>query len=228
MHQLSIRERRADRAEDGFTLIELVFTVAIVGIIVVALTGVVVSYLRTTVTVETRLTESHDVQFASAYWQRDVASIGRRSTTYDRPSHSFPLQQSVESPDTGSLVSCSLPSSANLVTLAWTEYAPASPDTPTKITVTYLRQGASPPYNLVRVRCSGSHVDSRVTVAKNLSAIPTVVCVRADGTSGADKCNGSGANVPVIVTMALTSHDKDSRDASSTYSATLSGERRQT
>jgi prepilin-type N-terminal cleavage/methylation domain-containing protein len=225
---LSIRERRARRADDGFTLIELVITVAIVGIVVVALTGVVVSYLKTTVTVETRLTESHDVQFASAYWQRDVASIGRRSTTYDRTGHTFPLEQSVESPDSGSLASCPLPSAANLVTLAWTEYDPAAPDTPTQVTVTYLRRGANAPYDLVRVRCTGAHLDSQVTVANNLSDPPVVECVRADGSSGPDKCNGSGANVPVIVTMKLTSHDQDSRDATSTYSATLSGERRQT
>ena len=62
---------------------ELVVTVVILGIIVVPLTGVVLAYLRNTVDTEARLTESHDVQFAAAYWQRDVASIGVRSSTYD-------------------------------------------------------------------------------------------------------------------------------------------------
>ena len=87
--------RRRLSPDDGFTLVELVVTVGILGIIVVPLTGVVLAYLRNTVDTEARLTESHDVQFAAAYWQRDVASIGVRSNTYDTASHSFPLAQSV-------------------------------------------------------------------------------------------------------------------------------------
>ena len=67
--------------------------VAIIGIIGSALTGVVISYLKTTADTESRLVESHDVQFAAAYWQRDVSSIGVRS--YDPGTKTFPLQQSV-------------------------------------------------------------------------------------------------------------------------------------
>ena len=63
----------------------------------VPLTGVVLAYLRNTVDTQARLTESHDVQFAAAYWQRDVASIGVRSSDLRQlASHSFPLLQSVD------------------------------------------------------------------------------------------------------------------------------------
>lgn len=214
--------------DDGFTLIELVVTVAIVGFVVVALTGVVLGYLKTTVSTQARMTESHDIQFASAYWQRDVGSIGVRSTTYDNDPavHSFPLQQSVAAnPVTGVAVGCTLPSGpdvAAVVTLGWTEYDVADPDHPAKVTVTYLAKGSGNHYSLLRVRCTGSTQDSSVTVADNLVAKPSVTC--SGKVAG---CNAGGAGVPMVVTMTLTADDPDNKDAA-TYTATLTGQRRQT
>src|SRR3954467_4760216 len=69
--------RRA-HSDDGFTLIELVISVAILGIVAVALTGIVMQYLMVTSSTETRLSESSDLQFVSTYWQNDVRSIGIR------------------------------------------------------------------------------------------------------------------------------------------------------
>src|SRR5262245_47100134 len=133
--------------DDGFTLIELVMTVAILGIIAVALTGIVISYLRTTVDTQARLTESHDVQFAAAYWQRDVASIGVRSTTFDSDPnvHSFALQQSVGLP------ACTLPAGATeVVTLGWSDYASlGSTDAPTLIKVTYASRPTGSSFELL-------------------------------------------------------------------------------
>ncbi len=213
------RIRHRLTAEDGFTLIELVITVAIVGIVVVALTGVVISYLTTTVSTEKRLTESHDVQFASAYWQRDVASIGVRSTTYDSSDavHSFPLLKSVTKD--GSLASCALPSGTAVVTLAWSQYDVIHPDNPTTVTVSYVASPSGSRYELTRRRCTGSTIDSTVTVADNLTAVPTVSCDVA--------CTGAGSAVPGFITMALSVNDPDGHDVTS-YTTTLTGERRQT
>lgn len=208
---------------------ELVISVALLGIIMVALTGVVLSYLKTTVNVQARLTESHDVQFASAYWQRDVASVGRRSTTYDDSAavHTYSLLQSVaKAPNTGVSAACTVPSGPSvtvLVTLAWTEYVASDPEHPATVTVTYLAEGAGSQYSLVRVRCTGSTKTSTLTLADNLKALPIVSCDGAAGTN----CNLDKDNVPLVVTMKLVADDPENNDGS-TYTATLTGERRQT
>jgi prepilin-type N-terminal cleavage/methylation domain-containing protein len=210
---------RRGRSADGFTLIELIITVAIMGIMVIALTGVVISYLKTTNATEGRLTESHDVQFASAYWQRDVASIGVRSTSYDSSAtvHSFPLLQSV-----GVTPACTLPTGTTVVTLAWSQYVVADPDHPTTVTVTYLTQVSGTREKLLRIRCTGSSVNSTIILADNLTANPTIACPGA-----ASGCTGAGANVPTTITMALATNDPAGHDATA-YSATLTGERRTT
>ena len=214
-----IAHLRARGSDDGVTLIELVVCVAIVGVIVVSLTGVVMAYLQTSVSTAARMTESHDVQFAAAYWQRDVASIGIRSTTYDHDDavHSYPLEQSV-----GVSPACSLPAGTSVVTLAWSAYDVADPDHPTTVSVTYGAvghgSGAALRYQLLRVHCTGASADSATTVADNLVSVPTVTCPTS--------CTGSGNNVPTQVSMALVANDPDGRNAN--YTATLSGERRQT
>ena len=210
--------RRGLSGDDGFTLVELVVTVGILGIIVVPLTGVVLAYLRNTVDTQARLTESHDVQFAAAYWQRDVASIGVRSSTYDTVSHSFPLEQSV------ALGSCALPAGASVVvTLAWSEFTSmTSTDPPATVKVTYAARSVGGVFELLRVRCGTQ--PSTVELANSLTAVPTVTCHQADGTP--TLCSGSGANVPTLLKLPLSVHDS-SGHSTSIYTATLSGERRQ-
>ena len=209
------------RADDGFTLVEMVMTVAIMGIVSVALTGVVLSYLRNTVDTEARLTESHDVQFAAAYWQRDVASIGVRSSTYDSSPtvHSFPLEQSVGLP------ACALPAgAAPVVTLGWSEYASlGSTDPPTLVKVTYAARPAGAVYQLIRVRCGSQ--PSTEQLANSLTAVPAATCL--DAAQASIACTGAGANVPALVKLALTVHDSSGHNLTA-YQATLSGERRQT
>jgi prepilin-type N-terminal cleavage/methylation domain-containing protein len=209
--------RRRLGGDDGFTLVELVMTVAIVGIIVVPLTGVLFSYLRNTVDTAARLTESHDVQFTAAYWQRDVASIGVRSTTYNSsPSvHSFPLQPSVDLP------ACNpLPAGATaVVTLGWSDYATGSPQL---VTVTYATRPQGSGYQLFRVRCGSQN--STTQLADNLDAPPTRICENAARATIA--CTGSGDQVPAVVKLRLQVHDSSTHNIGA-YTATLTGERRQ-
>jgi prepilin-type N-terminal cleavage/methylation domain-containing protein len=209
--------RRRLGAEDGFTLVELVVTVGIIGMIVVPLTGVVLAYLHNTVDTQARLTESHDVQFAAAYWQRDVASIGVRSSTYDTANHLFPLAQSV------GVTPCGLPAGASAVaTLAWSELTSLdSTDPPVTVKVTYASRPDGGVFELLRVRCGSK--PSTVSLADSLLAPPTLVCLQPGGGSS---CTDGGDQVPVLVKLRLEVHDTTA--SLSTYTATLSGERRQT
>jgi prepilin-type N-terminal cleavage/methylation domain-containing protein len=207
-----IRRWRALASRDeGFTLPELIITVAIIGIVAVGLTGVVISYLKTTTDTQARLTESHDVQFVAAYWQRDVASIGVRS--YDAGSKSFPLQQSVDVAP-----ACSLPAGTPIVTLAWSTYTSTdSTAPPTTVTVSYVAEPDTGGYNLVRTRCTGATKDSELEVMHSLNALPTVTC----------DISCISATVPSAVSLNVSVLDPDGHGGAA-LTATLSGERRQT
>ncbi|MFC7502841.1 type II secretion system protein J [Nocardioides sp. GCM10030258] len=196
------------RADSGFTLIELLITVAIMGVIISALAGVVISYFRNIADTQSRLTESQDVQFAATYWQRDVASMGVR--IYDETTKTFPLQDSINTTP-----ACALPAGDVVVTLAWSEFTSLdSTDNGEVVTVSYVATGASAPYELVRVRCTESTIDSSVEVAHSLTEPPNATCVPA--------CSGT----PEVVDLDLSVLDPDG-NGTVAYSATLSGERRQ-
>ncbi len=208
---------RRPRGDDGFTLVEVIVTVAIMGVIVTGLTGVVISYLTTTTDTQSRLTESQDLQFATSYWQRDVASIGVRSTVYDASDdvHSYPLQRSVDvapCPGAGDPV----------VTLAWSEYTSLdSQAAPTTVRVTYLTRPAGDRLELVRRRCGST--PSEFVVADNLSEAPTVACT-GGGVSG---CGDASGKVPGRITMTLRVLAADGHGGAP-FTATIEGERRQT
>ena len=209
--RLTARLRNLRRRDEGFTLPELIITVTIISVIAAGLAGVVISFLKTTTDTQSRLTESHDVQFAAAYWQRDVASLGVRS--YDSSTKTFPLQQSVDvSP------ACSLPSGTRIVTLAWSEYTSSdSTAPPTTITVSYVATPDTGGYNLLRTRCTGSTVDSSFELMHSLHALPTVSC----------DITCTSPVVPSVVSLNVSVLDPDGHDTSA-LTASLSGERRQT
>lgn len=216
---------RGRGGEDGFTLVELVLTVAIVGVIMVGLTGVVIEYLKTTTSTAARYTQSNAVQLVSVYWQRDVASTGLRSNVYNSATHDFALQPSVDYPYTGALIGsgCSI-AGTGVVTLAWGQYDSSSSDAPTEYAVTYWVQttgaGASLRYDLWRTRCSSNGTWTTISsaiVTHNLTAAPTVTCSSSCGSS----------SVPASIDLTVTSSDPNNNDGTS-YQATLTGERRQT
>lgn len=61
-----------NRTEDGFTLVELLIAVSILGILLTAISSTMFVALRTAASSEVRLTESNDALFATTYFGDDV------------------------------------------------------------------------------------------------------------------------------------------------------------
>ncbi|TWG96441.1 prepilin-type N-terminal cleavage/methylation domain-containing protein [Nocardioides sp. J9] len=214
MNEPTEARARSSRGDAGFTLMELVVTVAIIGIITTALSGVVIAFFKNTAETQARLTESHDVQLAAAYWQRDVASIGTRVTEPEADTGLYPIADWADAVPCGNVPLGYTP----VVTLRWGEYQSPDPAVPANVVrVTYAGKSLGDDrFELVRARCGSS--PSVVRVANNLKALPEVLC---DGGACAP-----GDPAPRIITMKLTAFDTSERH-SGHYTATLTGERRQ-
>jgi prepilin-type N-terminal cleavage/methylation domain-containing protein len=214
--------RRDYGADDGFTLVELIVAVLIIGVITVPLGNVVLGHLRNADATTARLIESHDVQIASAYWAQDAASIGTRSTTSP-----YPLSQSIETgvAYNSGLYPCGPAGTPNAIArLAWDNFSGAG--AATVVRVAYVVEQTT---ELHRLRCEGPAatplnftVVSDVILAHDLdpSAPPTVACL---GTSGVN-CAAAPA-VPTKVTLHLILKDPNNHDAA--YDVALTGQRRQ-
>lgn len=215
------------RDEAGFTLVELLMSVVILGIIAVPLAGVFLGYLKNAGATSARMSESHDAQMAAAYFAQDVEALGVRDYS-DTATFEHPLLQSVEAgaPASGGAYPCGPAGTPDaVVRLAWDDWAgaPVGGAAPTRVRVAYVVENGTELHRLV---CRGSAVVvSDVVVAHDLvTPFATVTCT--DGTGAAVACTGAGAAVPGTVALRLTIHDQQSA-AGSTYSVTLTGQRRQ-
>lgn len=217
---MRMTRRRLERDDDGgFSLIELVMTVAILGIVAAVLLGVVFQYFKVAGTTRARLDESTDQQFISAYWQNDVSSLGRRGFNPGNPDP-VPTAQSVYVGTAGP-GGCGTSVGTVVVAFAWAEYpvgasVPANAWNSTPQEVAYVRVGGSVPYALKRVRCRGGVAGNPITVAHNLTATPTITC--------SSTC--TDASPPNRVSMQFTVRDT-SEAASVGYTTTVSADRRQ-
>lgn len=215
--------RVADRRDDGFTLVEVVVTVAILGIIAAVLCGVVLQYLKTSGMTQARLTESTDQQFVSAYWQTDVSSLGQRSFVPTDATDPVPTRQSVFLGSVGP-GTCGAGAGSPVVTFVWTEFAVAAdnPDDAWDASVqkvVYATVDPPPggaPFVLKRVRCRDGTADQPQTVARNLTRKPDVTCDTP--------C--PAASPPNRVSMTLRVKDPAQPDSPG-YTTTVTADRRQ-
>jgi prepilin-type N-terminal cleavage/methylation domain-containing protein len=216
--QLRLERPRRTRGDDGFTLIEMVMTVAIMGIVSAALLGIVFQYLKTTSDTSARLNESTDQQFISTYWQNDVSSLGRRSLTL--ASASFSTDQSVFLGSSGP-GGCGSSAGSVVVAFAWKEFNvnAVDPDNAWDSTpqeVAYVTVPAGTRLLLRRVRCRNGTASTPQTVARNLTATPDVTCDAP--------CESS--TPPNRVSMKFVVKDAAS-PTSQGYTTTVSADRRQ-
>lgn len=200
--------------DSGFTLVELLLVIVILGVITVPLADVILGALRQTDQSAGRLAESHDAQIAAAYWARDVASLGTRSTVDPlNPTLRTSIETNVAY--NGGSYPCGTAGTPNaVVRFAWDDAVAGTPPTTTLVVVSYLVKPAGVRSTLHRLRCNGTTTPVSDTVlAHDIVAAPTLQCT--PGCSGA----------PKVVSMRLSIQDPKSREPN--YVITLDGNRRQ-
>jgi prepilin-type N-terminal cleavage/methylation domain-containing protein len=216
--QLTTQRSGRPRADDGFTLIEMVMTVAILGIVSATLLGVVFQYLKTTSDTSARLNESTEQQFVSTYWQEDVSSLGRQTLN---ASSALTRAQSVFVNAAGPS-SCGTSLGTVVVAFAWNEFNvnAANPDNAwlsTPHEVAYVTAPAGSRLLLRRVRCRNGAAAQPQTVARNLTANPNIAC---------DTTCDSPTTPPNRVSMTFTVKDANNPNSQG-YTTTVSADRRQ-
>ena len=222
---------RPDSRDAGYTLVELLVVIVVLGIIMVPLANVVIGYFLDSASISARLSESHDEQITAAYWQQDVSSIGVRSTDYDPVfAQTFPFTRSVGTPLN---FPCTGTTGTTKTVIAWNQYDTSG--NPTQISVAYLVSGNT----LVRASCTGSGGTATLTTVAHLlyldaSHTVTVTCYAADGSSNAcdgtywDTNNTATATTQVPARMDISFWVSDPSGHGQPYQATLTGQRRQT
>ncbi|WP_112243948.1 PilW family protein [Kribbella monticola] len=205
------------RSEGGFTLVELLVAIVIIGIIAIPLSGVVISALKNTTTTEERMDLSHDAQLSSSYFARDVAAVGIRD--YDNVNgNSLPFKPSVQlnaAYNQGGYTCGAVGTPTASVRLLSDSWDPAdSMTSPKTVVIAYYLKTVAGSIELHRLKCSGSDTPVDVPIAHNVkSGSVTVTC--------SSTCES--ADVPNEITLRLMATKPSVGD----YPITLNGQRRQ-
>ncbi|HEY2296176.1 MAG TPA: prepilin-type N-terminal cleavage/methylation domain-containing protein [Jatrophihabitans sp.] len=200
--------KRLRRNDGGFTLVELVMTVTILGIIMIPLGNFVLEYFQNYPQTENRIADSHDMQIAAAYLSNDVASAGLHSSYT-----SAATSQSVWA--TGFPASyCGSGAGTTVLLLSWNTWTIAQSGGgsfgPTS-SVAYVNESGA----LHRIYCaSGTTTSSDATLVDGLQSA-SVACSVA--------CSAS----PPPATVSLTLNISTGSDDTAATSVVLTGQRRQ-
>lgn len=195
------------RSEAGFTLVELLLAVVILGIITLPLGDLVISAFKHTDATGDRLDLSHDAQLASSYFGRDVAAVGLRD--YDDVSTgALKFKPSVLLDSVYAGCATAVPATLVLLSDEWdTGTEPAERRTRA---VAYYLTGAE----LRRKVCPGAGASTDTALAHHVKTGSVAVTCSSACTAAA---------VPERITLRLVSTKPSVGD----YPITLDGQRRQ-
>lgn len=175
------RRRRAD--DEGFTLVELVIAVAILGIVMSAVCAAMLVALKTNKETSQRLGKSNDLQYAATWFAEDIASANAVTA------------------NATALCGVAVPAVLNLTstdldtTTATIPTAPPSPE-PTTRSISYVLVTQSTDDGIFRVlerrACGSSTTPTRVDrIANRLSAsVDPVVVTTAEPTISLELTSG--------------------------------------
>jgi len=199
------------KADNGLTLIEVLVTIVILGIITAALGRAVISYVKYSNATSDRLAQSHDAQVSAAYFAQDVASFGMRDYT----ANGTPMVSSIQvnaAYNAGGKTCGTAATPVALVRFLSDDWDSASspPVLGTDVVAYYLSGTA-----LRRMKC----------VRSTTAASDVIVAHYVDPATLSLTCvNGCGAADVPQVTLAFTVI----KPAVAAYPVTLNGQRRQT
>lgn len=148
------RVRAALADESGFTLIELMVAIVILGIIVVPITTAIIVGLLTTTDAQTRLTETQNAVISSAFWAGDAQSADGTVATSGNP-----------------------PCGSNSGVTTVAKFQWADDLSPTNVAA-YFVKTTSGVRGLYRRFCRGSTQVTEATIAPELTtaSVPVVAC----------------------------------------------------
>jgi prepilin-type N-terminal cleavage/methylation domain-containing protein len=139
----------------GFTLVELLLVIAIMGVVIPAIAGAMLIYFRTAFSASVRTDRAHDANLSSAYWQPDLASA-TQATAVGAP--------------------C-----GNVLNLSWTQPHPlpnGDAGTPDAFAVTYAMTGSGNDFSLTRtLALNGVGQPSQVVIHGIAAACDTTFVV---------------------------------------------------
>jgi prepilin-type N-terminal cleavage/methylation domain-containing protein len=206
--------KRLRRGDSGFTLVELLIVIVIMGVITIPLANLVIAYFVNTATTTGRLSESHDAQIAAAYFGQDVANVGTRNGTQT-------LTPSVwQSPFPAGACGSSASSANQVALLTWDDISWSG--TAQNVTVdsaAYIIVSTSQETQLHRIFCSGP------TQVSQTQQSDVIVTHNVDTGVGIQLTCSTPCSSAAVINLTLGIKERSGKGQP--LSVTLTGQRRQ-